>query len=204
MNVSNAQRKTNIIKNLEYLLRSRGETKASFAHRAGVTRTALYKILEGRVNNVQQSTVSRISDFFGVTCEEIENYDLEQIERINDTISLEGNRNPSAVPVIPQQQFLAAYKQRVGQLATRFPLTYYFGEDSNLVALLVQHPIGNLFSAGDVLIIKRYSSSSENPLILYHSAQQGFFVKEKEDAVFTPHRLKHEEQLIGSIIEERF
>lgn len=77
MKTTNAQRKINIIKNIEYLMRTRGETKASFSNRSGLTRTTLYKILDGRVNNVQQSTVNRISDFFGVSCEEIEDYDLK-------------------------------------------------------------------------------------------------------------------------------
>lgn len=58
MKTTNAQRKINIIKNIEYLMRTRGETKASFSNRSGLTRTTLYKILDGRVNNVQQSTVN--------------------------------------------------------------------------------------------------------------------------------------------------
>lgn len=53
MKTTNAQRKINIIKNIEYLMRTRGETKASFSNRSGLTRTTLYKILDGRVNNVQ-------------------------------------------------------------------------------------------------------------------------------------------------------
>lgn len=58
MKTTNAQRKINIIKNIEYLMRTRGETKASFSNRTGLTRTTIYKILDGRVNNVQQATVT--------------------------------------------------------------------------------------------------------------------------------------------------
>ncbi|WP_254842576.1 helix-turn-helix domain-containing protein, partial [Serratia marcescens] len=61
------------------MLLTRGHTKASFSNRSGLPRTPLYNILAGRVNNVQQSTVNRISDFFGVSCEEIEDYDLEKL-----------------------------------------------------------------------------------------------------------------------------
>lgn len=82
MKVSGLQRKENIINNIEYLIKSRGETKASFANRTGVTRATLYKILEGKVSNVQHSTITRIADFFGVSCEVIENSDLEHIESI--------------------------------------------------------------------------------------------------------------------------
>ncbi len=101
MKTTNAQRKINIIKNIEYLMRTRGETKASFSNRSGLTRTTLYKILDGRVNNVQQSTVNRISDFFGVSCEEIEDYDLEKLELLNETLSTEGQQEPFRHPGDP-------------------------------------------------------------------------------------------------------
>nr|WP_238526183.1 helix-turn-helix transcriptional regulator [Candidatus Hamiltonella defensa] len=46
-------------------MRSRGETKASFSERSGITRTTIYKILEGKVNKVQETTLHKIASFFG-------------------------------------------------------------------------------------------------------------------------------------------
>ena len=59
--------------NIKYLIKSRGETRLVFdAIPVGLTRTTIYNILEGKVVNVQQSTIRRISDFFGVSYKEIE------------------------------------------------------------------------------------------------------------------------------------
>lgn len=49
--------------NVRYLIKSRGETQVSLCAASGLTRTTIYNILEGRVSNVQQSTVRKISDF---------------------------------------------------------------------------------------------------------------------------------------------
>lgn len=105
MKTTNAQRKINIIKNIEYLMRTRGETKASFSNRTGLTRTTIYKILDGRVNNVQQATINRISDFFGVSCEEIEDYDLAKLELLNETLSTEGNKTLPQCPLFLSRVF---------------------------------------------------------------------------------------------------
>lgn len=201
MRISGSQRKTNIINNIEYIIRSRGETKASFSSRTGVTRATLYRILEGKVNNVHHSTITRIADFFGVTCDIIENSDLEHIEFIDKTISLQGNKNPAAIPVIPQQHFLACFQHRIGQLITQYPATWFFGEASNMVALQVEDNINNLFFPGNVLIIKRHSPPSENQLALFHSNDEGIFFRKRNKS--TPYTQKSNETLLGAIIEER-
>src|SRR5471030_2940932 len=86
--------------NIKYLIKSRGETQLSLCSASGLTRTTIYNILEGRVVNVQQSTIRKISDFFGVSYNEIETIDLEEKETIESSISLQGNMNPAAVPII--------------------------------------------------------------------------------------------------------
>ncbi|MCI4187578.1 helix-turn-helix transcriptional regulator [Dickeya dianthicola] len=203
MKTTNAQRKTNIIKNIEYLMRTRGETKASFSNRTGVTRTTIYKILEGRVNKVQQSTINRISDFFGVSCEEIEDYDLEKVERLNNTVSFDGNKNPAAIPIIPQSQLLLTRQHKIGQLAVQYPLTYFFGEEANMVAVQIESPIGDAFSPGALLIIRRPPALVPDTPILCHSPATGFFVDVPDSSSMTDRKRPEDAVLLGYIIEER-
>jgi DNA-binding Xre family transcriptional regulator len=180
-------------------MRTRGETKASFSNRTGLTRTTLYKILDGRVNNVQQATVNRISDFFGVSCEEIEDYDLEKLERLNETLSTEGNKNPSAIPVIPQSRYLSVAAWKVGQLVTAFPLTYFFGDESNMVAMKIETEIKGSFIPGEVIIIKRPPVLVCDSPLLYHSGKNGFFVvNDKED-----NGMEDTVRFLGYIVGER-
>ncbi|WP_445494231.1 helix-turn-helix domain-containing protein [Photorhabdus sp. SF281] len=203
MKTSNAQRKTNIIKNIEYLIRTRGETKSSFSNRTGLTRTTIYKILEGQVNNVQQSTILRISDFFGVSCEEIENYDLEQLERLNETLSTEGNKNPSAIPIIPQSEFFSVSGKKIGQLVTEYPLTYFFGDESNMLAIKVESEIGDTFIPGEVIIIKRPPALVTNTPSLYYSKEIGFFIRQEKDDDSIDRRHPKYAQFLGYIVGER-
>ncbi|WP_350304553.1 helix-turn-helix domain-containing protein [Photorhabdus viridis] len=203
MKISNAQRKTNIIKNIEYLIRTRGETKSSFSNRTGLTRTTIYKILEGQVNNVQQSTILRISDFFGVSCEEIENYDLEKLERLNETLSTEGNKNPSAIPIIPQSEFLSVSGKKIGQLVTEYPLTYFFGDESNMLAIKVESEIGDTFIPDEVIIIKRPPALVTNAPLLYYSKDIGFFIRQEKDDDSIDRRYPKYAQFLGYIVGER-
>ncbi|MBX9446556.1 helix-turn-helix domain-containing protein [Dickeya chrysanthemi] len=203
MKTTNAQRKTNIIKNIEYLMRTRGETKASFSNRTGVTRTTIYKILEGRVNKVQQSTINRISDFFGVSCEEIEDYDLEKVERLNNTVSFDGNKNPAAIPIIPQSQLLSVRQHKIGQLAVQCPLTWFFGEEANMVAVKVESQIGDAFYPGALLLIRRPPALMPNTPMLYHSPASGFFVDIPDAPDAADKKRPEDVVLLGYIIEER-
>ncbi|NKI74272.1 helix-turn-helix domain-containing protein [Dickeya sp. CFBP 2040] len=203
MKTTNAQRKTNIIKNIEYLMRTRGETKASFSNRTGVTRTTIYKILEGRVNKVQQSTINRISDFFGVSCEEIEDYDLEKVERLNNTISFDGNKNPAAIPVIPQSQLLSVRQHKIGQLVVQYPLTWFFAEEANMVAVKVESPIGDIFNPGALLLIRRPPALVPNTPMLCHSPAAGFFIETPDSLDIADKKRPEDTILLGYIIEER-
>ncbi|MDL4912672.1 MAG: helix-turn-helix domain-containing protein [Enterobacterales bacterium endosymbiont of Blomia tropicalis] len=201
MKISGLQRKENIINNIEYLIKSRGETKASFANRTGVTRATLYKILEGKVSNVQHSTIIRIADFFGVSCEIIENSDLRHIELIEKTLSPEGDKNPAAIPVVPQTEFISRLENRIGYLVTQYPLTWYFGEVSNVIALRVEKNIGNTFRVGDMLIIKRKTPPKKKQLALFFSEEKGFFFRLNSDSV--SYMTLAGELLIGTVVEER-
>jgi len=201
MKASGKNRKENIINNIEYIMRSRGETKVSFANRTGVTRATLYKILEGKVNNVQHSTITRIADFFGVACNIIENHDLEQIEFIEKMLSPEGDKNPAAIPVIPQSVFISCFKQRIGFLATQYPVTWYFGDVSNMVALRVENNMKNLFFPEDILIIKRYTPPLNKQPGLFYSEKDGIYFKQSNSN--EKYIQKYDEILLGAVIEER-
>ena len=201
MKISASRRKDNIINNIDYIIKSRGETKVSFSHRTGVTRATLYKILEGKVNNVQRSTITRIADFFGVSCEVIENYDLAHIETVERTLSPDGDKNPAAIPVIPQSAFLASSESRIGQLVTQYPVTWYFGDTSNTVALQVENNINNMFFPEDILIIKRNALPSKKQLALVYSPQKEIFLTSHGDpATFDA---EQDSIVLGAVIEER-
>lgn len=60
-----AEKNKNLKNNIRYLIKSRGETQVSLCVASGLTRTTIYNILEGKVSNVQHSTVRKISDFLG-------------------------------------------------------------------------------------------------------------------------------------------
>ena len=111
--------------NIRYLIKSRGETQISLCNSVGLTRTTIYNILEGRVVNVQQSTIRKISDFFGVSYKEIESVDFKEREIIESDVSPDGNMNPAAVPIIKESALIQSLDKRIGELATTCPLTYY-------------------------------------------------------------------------------
>jgi transcriptional regulator with XRE-family HTH domain len=142
-------------RNIKYLIESRGETRISLCSASGLTRTTIYNILEGKVVNVQQSTIRKISNFFGVSCKEIETVDFEEREVIESTVSVHGNMNPSAVPIIRESILLQNLDKRIGELAVSHPLTYYFGITSNLIGVLLERGIIGSNEAGDLLIIKK-------------------------------------------------
>jgi transcriptional regulator with XRE-family HTH domain len=201
MKIPGIKRKSNIISNIEYMMRKNGENKSSLAMRSGVTRTTLYKILDGQINKVQQSTITRIADFFGVRCDVIEHYDIEELDRIDNTLSAKGNRNPSAIPLIPQSDVLGCMEDRIGQLIMRYPAIWAFEEGANLIALKVETEIDKIFFPGDILIIKRYAAIAKNQPSLIYAPEKGFYLHDISG--ITEKTPTINEQLIGTIIEER-
>lgn len=191
--------KTEMLKgNIKYLMKSRGETQLSLCSSIGLTRTTIYNILDGRVVNVQRSTIRKISDFFGVSYKEIESVDFEEKETIESSVSLLGNMNPAAVPIIKESSLVQSLDKRIGELATIFPLTYYFGSASNLIGVLLENEIPGTNDAGDLLIVRKGSSNGNGEKLIYDKVTRKLFVTNggcsDVEAVC----------IVGEVIEERF
>lgn len=148
--------------------------------------------------NVQQSTIRKISDFFGVSYKEIETVDFEEKEIIESSASPNGNMNPAAVPVIPERILIQSLDKRIGELAITHPLTYYFGTACNLIGVLLEHDISGMNEAGDILIVKKGISNISEEKLMYDKNTQRLLITTERcvdtDSVF----------IIGSILEERF
>ncbi|WP_223488450.1 helix-turn-helix transcriptional regulator [Pseudomonas sp. A-RE-19] len=187
----------NLKNNIKYLIKSRGETQLSLCNASGLTRTTIYNILEGRVVNVQQSTIRKISDFFGVSYKEIETVDFEEKETIESSVSLLGNMNPAAVPIIRESLLIQSLDKRIGELATIHPLTYYFGSACNVIGVLLESEVGGVNEPGDLLIVKKGLSNSNREKLVYDKKTKKLFVVSETyfDAdVFCS---------VGDILEER-
>ena len=184
--------------NIRYLIKSRGETQLSLCNSSGLTRTTIYNILEGKVVNVQQSTIRKISDFFGVSYKEIENVDFEEREIIESSVSLRGNMNPAAVPITKESLLIQSLDKRIGELATICPLTYYFGAACNLIGVLLEGEISGANEPGDLLIVKKGLSNSDREKLIYDKATKKLFLSNERcldsDVVC----------IVGEVIEERF
>jgi transcriptional regulator with XRE-family HTH domain len=184
--------------NIKYLIKSRGETRLSLSSSSGVTRTTIYNILEGRVVNVQQSTIRKISDFFGVSYKEIETIDFEEKEIIESSVSPQGNMNPAAVPVIKESLLIQSLDKRIGELAVTHPLTYYFGTACNLIGVLLESEIFGVNEPGDLLIVKKGLSSSDREKLVYDKTTKKLSVT-KESLVDSDVIC-----VVGEVLEERF
>ncbi len=184
--------------NIKYLIKSRGETQLSLCNASGLTRTTIYNILEGRVVNVQHSTIRKISDFFGVSYQEIETIDFEEKETIENSVSLDGNMNPAAVPIIREAVILQSLHKRIGELVTNHPLTYYFGVSCNLIGVLLENEIMGFNESGDLLIIKRGVSNGHTEKLVYDKIIKRLFVRHEKNVDLERFCI------IGDLIEERF
>ncbi|QBR30948.1 MULTISPECIES: helix-turn-helix transcriptional regulator [Pseudomonas] len=192
------ERSENLKNNIKYLIKSRGETQLSLCNSSGLTRTTIYNILEGKVVNVQQSTVRKISDFFGVSYEEIETISFEEKEIIDSSISPQGNMNPAAVPVIKESLLVQNLDKRIGELATIFPLTYYFGTSFNLIGVLLENEVSGMNEPGDLLIVQKGAASIDKEKLVYDKVSKRLFITTDVDLAL------ESVCVIGDIIEERF
>jgi len=190
-------RTENLKNNIKYLIKSRGETRLSLCNASGLTRTTIYNILEGRVIHVQQSTIRKISDFFGVSYKEIETIDFEEKETIESSVSPQGNMNPAAVPVIKECLLIESLDKRIGELAITHPLTYYFGTACNLIGVLLENEISGMNEPGDILIVKKGSSAGDGEKLAYDTTTKKLRIT--TDGVDTD-----TSYIIGVVIEERF
>ncbi|MGY4819166.1 helix-turn-helix transcriptional regulator [Pseudomonas chlororaphis subsp. piscium] len=184
--------------NIKYLIKSRGETQLSLCNASGLTRTTIYNILEGKVSNVQQSTIRKISDFFGVSYEEMETVDFEEKEIIDSSISPQGNMNPAAVPILKESLLMINMDKRIGELAILYPLTYYFGASYNLIAVLLENEINGLYGVGDLLIIQKGASTDDKEKLVYDRQTKKLFI------INEPCSDSDQIWVVGDIIEERF
>ena len=184
--------------NIKYLIKSRGETRLSLCNSSGVTRTTIYNILEGRVVNVQQSTIRKISDFFGVSYKEIETIDFEEKEIIESSVSLQGNMNPAAVPVIRESLLIQSLDKRIGELAITHPLTYYFGNACNLIGVLLESEISGMNEPGDLLIVKKGLSSGNGEKLVYDKTTKKLSIT--NESCFDSDVIC----VVGDVVEERF
>lgn len=183
--------------NIKYLIKSRGETRLSLCNSSGLTRTTIYNILEGKVVHVQQSTIRKISDFFGVSYQEIETVDFEEKEIIESSTSPLGNMNPAAVPVIKESLLIQNLDKRIGELAITHPLTYYFGTACNLIGVLLENEINGMNEPEDILIVKKGSSSGTGDALTFDKTT-------KKLAISNDRFDSDASYIIGEVIEERF
>jgi transcriptional regulator with XRE-family HTH domain len=183
--------------NIKYLIKSRGETQLSLCNASGLTRTTIYNILEGRVTNVQQTTIRKISDFFGVSYKEIESVNLEEREIVESSASLHGNMNPAAVPIIKESELIKSLNKRIGELVVEYPLTYYFGVVSNLIGVLLENDIKDMYEAGALLVVKKGMLNSEGEKLIYKQST-------KELLINTGDCPCSDVLVIGGVVEERF
>ena len=175
--MAHKKEKAEILKgNIKYLIKSRGETQLSLCSASGLTRTTIYNILEGKVVNVQQSTIRKISDFFGISYKEIETVDFEEKETIESSISLQGNMNPAAVPILKESQLIESMDKRIGELSTLYPLTYYFGVACNLIGVLLENEIRGANESGDLLIVKKGLPNNGGEVLVYDKVTRSFFI----------------------------
>ena len=199
MNIINKkERSENLKNNVRYLIKSRGETQLSLCSSSGLTRTTIYNILEGRVVNVQQSTIRKISDFFGVSYSEIETVDFEEREIIESSASPQGNMNPAAVPIIKESALIQNLDKRIGELSTVFPLTYFFGVACNLIGVLLENEIEGANDPGDLLIVKKGVLNSGFEKLVYNKKTKKLFIA-GDISVQSEFLL-----VVGDVLEERF
>ena len=88
--------------------------------------------------------------------------------------------------------------KRIGELATIYPLTYYFGVACNLIGVLLEEEIGGGNEPGDLLIVNKGLSSGDRDKLIYDIAKKKLFITDKpcidSDVV----------RVIGEIVEERY
>ena len=170
----------------------------SLCSASGLTRSTIYNILEGKVVNVQQSTIRKISDFFGVSYTEIETVDFEEKEIIESSISIKGNTNPAAVPIIRESVLFQSLDKKIGELVTIYPLTYYFGVACNVIGVLLESRVSGVNEVGDLLIVKKGMPAGDKEVLVCDKRTGRYFIT--RDPVLDMDFVC----VIGEVIEERF
>jgi hypothetical protein len=105
--------------------------------------------------------------------------------------------NPAAVPVIKECLLIESLDKRIGELAITHPLTYYFGTACNLIGVLLENEISGMNEPGDILIVKKGSSTSDGEKLAYDKATKKLRITSDGFDTDTSY-------IIGLVIEERF
>lgn len=192
MTLSAKNVKENIIKNTEYLIKSReGNNKLSFSERSGVTRSTVYKILNGKINNIQKGTVEKIADFFGVSVKLLEESDIAYLEATES--DYDRNANPLGVPIINESLIHGLYQESISKLVVNFPLTYCYSNKKNVIGIRLEKDIPPYFIRGEILLVRRFFQGEDDELL----------VVANDNKIQIKERISPSDELIGHVIEER-
>ncbi|CAM3761101.1 helix-turn-helix domain-containing protein [Vibrio aquimaris] len=194
---SNSEQLAILRDNIQFGLHQGKETKASLSRKTGITRSTIYKILDGKVERVQAATVEKIADFFGTTCYVIQNESLESHYIGSPLTSIDGNKNPIAVPILTEHEFVLKGDHYISEMVTDYPLTYHFSQSKNVVAIQIGTSLSHYYTRGNLLIVDRANRHVEqsNKLIV----RNGYLC-----ALASDEPLEHNDYFFGSILEERY
>lgn len=191
MNLPAKNIRENIIKNTNYLIKSREENILNFSTRSGITRSTVYNILDGKVKNAQRSTIEKIADFFGVSVKLLEESDIASIEE--SECNPDGNANPISVPIIGERQVYDLYQASMSKLIVDFPTTYCYTQKRNVICIKLEREKKPFFLSGEFLIVRRFFRGNDNELLVVLNNKR-IEIKQKVTPLDT---------LVGHIIEER-
>ncbi|MQL47882.1 helix-turn-helix domain-containing protein [Photorhabdus khanii] len=183
--------KDNIVKNINYLIKSREESKLSFSEKSGVTRSTVYKILDGKIKNIQKGTVEKVANFFGVSVKLLEEYDIASIEESEN--NPDGNINPISVPIIKESQLYKKFSRKISQLIVECDNTYCYTHERNIICIKLESDKKPYYLSGEMLFIRRFFKGSDDELL----------VTIRDKNIEIKGEIILEDLLIGYIIEER-
>lgn len=183
--------KDNIVKNINYLIKSREESKLSFSEKSGVTRSTVYKILDGKIKNIQKGTVEKVANFFGVSVKLLEEHDIASIEESEN--NPDGNINPISVPIIKESQLHKKFSRKISQLIVECDNTYCYTNERNIICIKLESDKKPYYLRGEMLFIRRFFKGNDDELL----------VTIRNKNIEIKGEIISDDLLIGYIIEER-
>ena len=199
MSVSKKRQIENIKKNVDFAIRQRGDSKTSFSENSGVTRTTIYNILNNNVDKIHESTIEKIASYLEINVYSLKNEDLEEKNIRSHLISIDGNKNPVAVPIMNEVEFVRNIHKFIGEMILNYPITYHFSDGNDLVAVRVEECLSKRYTKGNILLINRTPKLTINDhrdkLIL----QSGLVL----NVLPSSYIMDEKERLLGVVIEER-
>lgn len=185
--------KENIINNTKYLLKSREENKLSFSEKSGLTRSTVYRLLDGKITKFQETTIERIANFFGISVKLLESVSIEDLERSEIILRSDGNKNPISVPIVPESKIRELKDVFIGNLIMSYPITYCFSDESNVIGILLEYDKPPFYEKDEILFTRRYHlpKDKENAVLL------------RNNQVEITDKFDNKDEFLGYIIEER-